>query len=217
MIDDGSRGWHDWYRLNWDHPPLWQAVTRKLKDPKWRGPDGARLVFEIRSETDNTLVIKFNCNAWGAFAAGQPAVDYIVVTELRGGSDWQTVSVGLDELTATDPNITTPLANWQTVTEFSISPSGEIVRDGQKQTVDGQPWRGPRHPQPALGRRRVVASQCPRRDNRCNFGMWDGLAIRPTLEGRPSVRYHAGRVVARGGPGRRRPRRCRSDQKGPSP
>jgi hypothetical protein len=41
QIDDGTRGWHDWYRLNWGHPPLWTATTRKLKDPKWRGPDGA--------------------------------------------------------------------------------------------------------------------------------------------------------------------------------
>ena len=32
MIDDGSRGWHDWYLLNWGHPPLWTATTRKLKD-----------------------------------------------------------------------------------------------------------------------------------------------------------------------------------------
>jgi dienelactone hydrolase len=144
MIDDGSRGWHDWYRLNWDHPPLWQAVMRKPKDPKWRGPDGAKLVFEVRPEADSTLVIKVSTNDWGAFAAGQPAANYVAVTELPGGSDWQTVSVGLDDLTATDPNITKPLTNWQTVTELSISPSGEIVRDGQKQTVGGQPWRGPR-------------------------------------------------------------------------
>jgi hypothetical protein len=41
MIDDGTRGWRDWYCLNWGHPPLWTATTRKLKDPKWQGPDGA--------------------------------------------------------------------------------------------------------------------------------------------------------------------------------
>ena len=64
MIDDGSRGWHDWYLLNWGHPPLWTATTRKLKDAKWRGPDGAMLRFEVKSQTDNRLVIKFNCNAW---------------------------------------------------------------------------------------------------------------------------------------------------------
>lgn len=144
MIDDGARGWRDWYRLNWDHPPLWLAATRKLKDPKWRGPDGARLVFEITSLTDNTLVLKFHCNTWGAFAPGKPAVEYAAVKDLRASPDWQTVAVSLDELTATDPKITDPLADWQTVTEFSISPSGELVQAGQRLKVDGKPWRGPR-------------------------------------------------------------------------
>ena len=144
LIDDGCRGWRDWYRLNWAHPPLWTAATRKLKDAKWRGPDGATLRFEIKSPTDNALVIKFNCNAWGAFASGKPAVDYTVVKDLNASPDWQTVSVSLNELTATDPKITAPLANWQTVTEFSISPSGETVKAGQKQKVPGKPWQGPR-------------------------------------------------------------------------
>ena len=144
MIDDGARGWHDWYRLNWGHPPLWTATTRKLKDPKWRGPDGAKLMFEITTHTDNALVLTFNCNAWGAFAPGQPAVDYTRVKALKGSPDWQTVSVGLNELAATDPKITAPLTSWQTVTEFSLSPSGETVQDGQKVKVPGQSWQGPR-------------------------------------------------------------------------
>lgn len=50
LIDDGTRGWHDWYLLNWEHPPLWTATTRKLKDAKWRGPGCATLHFEIKCE-----------------------------------------------------------------------------------------------------------------------------------------------------------------------
>lgn len=144
LIDDGSRGWHDWYLLNWAHPPLWKATTRKLKDPKWRGPDGANLVFDVRCETDNQLVLTFNTNAWGAMVPGQPAVDYAVVKLLSGSPDWQTVSVKLGELVAIDPKVTTPLATWQTVTEFSISPSGTFVRDGQIVKAEGKAWVGPR-------------------------------------------------------------------------
>jgi len=144
MIDDGARGWHDWYLLNWGHPPLWTATTRKLKDAKWRGPDGATLHFEIKCQTDNQLVIMFNCNAWGAMIPGKPAVDYTVVKKLKASPDWQTVSVRLNELVATDPKVTAPLANWQTVTEFSISPSGTTVKDGQKVKADGKSWQGPR-------------------------------------------------------------------------
>ncbi len=144
VIDDGTRGWRDWYLLNWGHPPLWTATTRKLKDPKWRGPKGATLHFEIRNETDNRLVLMFNCNGWGAMIPGRPAVDYTVVKKLNASKDWQGVSVSLDELIATDPTITTPPADWQTVTEFSLSPSGMTVKDGQKVKVDGNPWQGPR-------------------------------------------------------------------------
>lgn len=144
LIDDGTRGWHDWYLLNWAHPPLWTATTRKLKDPKYRGPDGATLRFDIACEADNQLVLTFNTNAWGAIVPGQPPVDYAVVKPLRGSPDWQTVSVRLDELTATDPKVIRPLTNWRSVTEFTLSPSGTIVIDGQKTRADGKPWRGSR-------------------------------------------------------------------------
>ena len=144
LIDDGARGWHDWYTLNWGHPPLWSAHTRKLKDPKWRGPDGASLKLEIQSDTDNTLVLTFNTNAWGAMKANAPAVDYVAVRDLKGSPEWQTVSVSLGDLISADPKHAAPLDSWQTVTEFSVSPSGATVRDGQKFKVDGKPWNGPR-------------------------------------------------------------------------
>jgi hypothetical protein len=54
------------------------------------------------------------------------------------------VSVSLADLIATDPLVTTPLGNWRSVTEFSISPSGTIVKDGQKVKADGKAWQGPR-------------------------------------------------------------------------
>lgn len=144
MIDDGSRPWHDWYRLNWTHPPLWTASTRKLKDAKWRGPDGSTLRFEIKCATDNTLVVKVNTNAWGAFVPGKSAVDYAVAKQLQGSPEWQSVTVRLNELAATDPKLSAPLADWQTVTELSLSPSGEIVEGGVKRKIEGKPWVGPR-------------------------------------------------------------------------
>ena len=143
LIDDGTWGWHDWYLLNWGHPPLWSANTRKLKDAKWRGPDGATLSFEVICETDNQLVLTFDCNAWGAFP-GQPGGSYNVVKELKGSPEWQRVTVKCDELTATGPKLTAPIANWQTVTELTICPTGTVVRDGVKVAVPGKAWQGPR-------------------------------------------------------------------------
>lgn len=144
LIDDGTRGWRDWYRINWDHPPLWSASTRKLKDARWRGPNGARLVFDIRCHTDNTLVVSMHCNEWGAMEPGQPAMVYSAIKPLKGSTAWQTVSVGLEELAATDPEFNEPLTDWQTVCELSISPSGQTTRAGQLVKVDGRAWQGPR-------------------------------------------------------------------------
>lgn len=104
----------------------------------------AVLRFEIRCRTDNQLVLTFNCNAWGAFVPGQPALDYTVVKALAGSPEWQTVAVELTELVATDPKVTAPPANWRTVTEFTISPSGTTVRDGRKVTAGGTDWQGSR-------------------------------------------------------------------------
>ena len=144
LIDDGGRLWQDWYQSNWGHPPLWRAFTRKLKDPKWRGSDGAKLMFDIRCEADNQLVVEVETNGWGAVEKGKPAVSYNAVKELKGSPDWQTVSVGLDDLVANDPKFTAPLAHWRTVTQLSIGPTGEVVRDGAKQAMPGKPWVGPR-------------------------------------------------------------------------
>jgi hypothetical protein len=102
------------------------------------------LLFEIQCQTDNQLVLKFNSNAWGAIHPGQPAVDYAVVKKLTAAQDWQTISVKLSELAATDPKNTTPLTDWLSVTEFTISPSGSIVQDGQQVKVTGKDWKGPR-------------------------------------------------------------------------
>lgn len=144
LIDDGMRGWQDWYQSNWGHPPLWRASTRKLTDPKWRGPNGGKLLFEIRCETDNTLVVSFNCNGWGSIQPGKPAVDYVAVKDLKGSLEWQTLSITADELVALDLKVKEPPANWQAVTEFSICPSGETVKDGQKIKAGGKGWKGPR-------------------------------------------------------------------------
>ncbi len=158
MVDDGTRGWHDWYLMNWGHAPLWTASTRKLRDAKWRGPDGAKLQFEIQCETDNQLVITFNTNGWGAVVPGKPTVDYVVVKPLKGAEEWQTITVELGELVSTNAKVTAPLASWQTVTEFSISPSGTMMKDGKKEKVNGNAWKGGR----AIRRMQWIGGDYPR-------------------------------------------------------
>jgi hypothetical protein len=142
MIDDGSRGWHDWYRLNWGNPSLWTVVTRKLKDAKWRGPDRAKLVFEVNPLKDASLVVSVTSNDWGAFSSSAKA-QYHAAVELKGSPDFQTVSFSLADFVPSDPANQAPLANWQTVTELGLSPSLGARKPGQPAPPEGKPWARP--------------------------------------------------------------------------
>jgi hypothetical protein len=144
MIDDGSRGWHDWYRLLWGHPPLWQITTRKLKDPKWLGPDGAKLAFDVKCETDNTLVISLTCNGWGAVLPGKPPATYAAVKHLKGSPEWQALSVSLDEFARAKKDLPPELKKWAYATELRFSPSGTAMKDGKEEKIEGLAWQGER-------------------------------------------------------------------------
>ena len=123
LIEDFAHGWRDWYRLAWSDPGWWWATTRKLKDPKWRGAPGARLLLDVRSAQDREIVFSFDCNGWGAFP-GKTAAGYLVAKKVRGSPKWQTISVSLDELLPKDAKTTLPMAGWDEVTEFSLSGKG---------------------------------------------------------------------------------------------
>lgn len=142
MIDRGDRGWQDWILSNWNHPPLWTASTAKLKDPKWRGPSGAKLVFDIRSTSDNTLAIVVSTNAWGVFGNAVPAADYAALRDLKASPDWQTVTVALSDLVPDQKN-ELPLSDWQTVTELRLTPSYQS-RSGLRIPAQSKAWQGPR-------------------------------------------------------------------------
>ncbi len=145
MIDDGSRGWHDWYQLEWANNHVWNATMRKLKDPKWRGPAGGKFTFDVKCPVNNTLVIIADLNQWGCFA-GKPAGTYIAGKTLAASPDWQTVSVGLEEMMPANNNMPPTMTSWDTVTELSIRSRGTFLKDGQEVNFgDGTPgWAEPR-------------------------------------------------------------------------
>lgn len=64
LLDDFTHGLRDWYSLNADHKPLWQRWTRKVTDPKWRGPDGASLALTLTLPETNRLTVVMVENEW---------------------------------------------------------------------------------------------------------------------------------------------------------
>ena len=121
MICADSAAWGDWYQLSWDHPALWSITTRKVKDPKWRGPAGAKLRFEIAAREDSWLAVRCMSNEWGAFAAG-PKAEYAAVKKLEVKDGWAKVEVDLSDLR---PIGTTKakLTDWSTLTDLSFTPN----------------------------------------------------------------------------------------------
>jgi len=144
QIDDFTRGWQDWYRLEWGNPHVWIATTRKLKDPKWRGPAGAKLVVDVKCAKDNVLAVVADLNGWGAFP-GKPGGSYTARKPLTGTSEWQTVSISLEDMLSDKTN-SPAMTTWETVTELSFRRAKSYLKDGQEVNfgTDAQGWRDPR-------------------------------------------------------------------------
>ena len=146
VVEDFSRGWHDWHESWMDNSHHWTAATRKLKDPKYRPPRGAKLLLDVKTEEDNTLVYEFRCNTWGAYPH-RPEGTFIAVKEIKGSPEWQTIEVSESDLSLgalprrkTDP---LPKPQWTYVTEFSLKCKGSVIRNGESIDIS-RPWRGGR-------------------------------------------------------------------------
>ena len=148
MIDDFSRGWHDWYPFVECKPGQLDVVTKKLKDPKWQGPKGAVLKLDVLSPEDNELVIAFLLNAWSVDPKHSGG-GYGAVKPLKGSPRWQTVTVILSELRPTPDKlgaqykiITSPMADWTHITEFKLCTKFNVTKDGQTVQLGTGKWNG---------------------------------------------------------------------------
>ena len=143
MIDDFSRGWQDWYRLEWANPEFWEAVTRKVKDVKWRGGDGASLAVDILSPAVTSLVVRARQADWDAYP-GIPAGEFAAYRAIKGSPDWQTVTFTLSEFRPANERTKVPLANWKYLTELELAGMGEVLAEGKTTKLGGLPWPEPR-------------------------------------------------------------------------
>ncbi|MHB1037300.1 MAG: alpha/beta hydrolase family protein [Pirellulales bacterium] len=143
MIDDFSQEWQDWSRLEWGNPHVWDATTRKIKDPKWRGPDGAQLAVDVRALKDCTLAICVRQNDWGAYP-NTPGGEYAAALPVKGSPDWQTLTFRLHDFWPVNDGTKAPLTKWSYVTELSLRGSAEVLKGGEKIKLGGQAWNEPR-------------------------------------------------------------------------
>ena len=160
MIVEDFDGWQDWYQLNANNTDHHQAFTRKVKDPKWRGPDGATLAMDVLAPSGGELVLTFSMAAWGCYA-GVPQGNYFAAKSLAASADWQTIEFSPSDLEPADDRTRTGLASWQYLTELGIVAAvrgreggKEVVRAGGRWPPDrlfrNLRWEGGSQPQDLL-------------------------------------------------------------------
>ena len=137
VIDNFQSGFRDWYTINGNHRPLWRHWTRKVTDPKWRGPKDAKLALTIQSEQPNVLGIVLHENTWRHYRGKKRT--YVAEVNLKG-SKAETVTVDLSDF----KNVTDgePLKSWGELDELGLVAKATI-RGAKPVEVAADPWQGP--------------------------------------------------------------------------
>lgn len=135
LIGDFARGFHDWYMLNANNQHHWLFATRKLADPRWEAPRGAKLAFQIEpTEAGNTLAVQLKTDSWRSYSGRK--------------TDTWTVLVQLDEAGRQPVELTTSdftnaagktLDDWFGITELIFQSGAKSLHPSAKNL---KPWRG---------------------------------------------------------------------------
>ena len=125
-IEDFEGDWRKaWFSYQRD---AWAISTHKLRDPKWAGPTGARLVLEVKSALPNKLVLLLD--------------DHAAEVPLKGGDQWQEMALAPRDFKNFDDE---PLSDWKGVRLLKLSPAEHLrsSRRGKKERrVVGAHWKG---------------------------------------------------------------------------
>lgn len=135
LIDDFSRGFHDWYTLNINNRHHWLISTRKLVDPRWEAPREAMLSFDIETtEAGNTLAVQLRTDSWRRCSGRKPDTWTALVS--LAGVGRQRVELAANSFM--NPSGRT-LSDWYGITEL-IFQSG--VKAQTSPAGDLEPWSG---------------------------------------------------------------------------
>lgn len=145
VIEGDFATYQDWYRLDWGNPSWWSAYTRKVKDPQFAAPDGAKLLLDVKVEHDATLFIDLQDNNWNAFP-GEKKGHYYAQLDIMGADHWQTVGVTVADFKPVRERTGHPLVSWRRVTELGLRGRMALNRDGKRIEI---PELGKNHRWPA--------------------------------------------------------------------
>ena len=146
-IEKDFSDYHDWYRLSWNNPHWWSAYTRKIKDPAYAAPQGARLALNVKTAHDAVLFFELQDNNWNAFP-GQKKGQYFARIDIKGSDKWQAVSASIADFKPLDNRTPHPLKSWRYITELGIRGRIAVTSGGKRiELPTGKPidWKTPRN------------------------------------------------------------------------
>ena len=127
----------DWYRYSSN-----RLNTRKIRDPKWRGPIGAKLSLDVLDPIGENLILEFTFNSYSKYGREFPSGDFYCVVPMMASNDWQTLTIDISDLKPKLANQTDLPADWQTLDHLTIADQLEAVADGQRKVFKSNARRG---------------------------------------------------------------------------
>ena len=88
----------------------------------------------MKSKTAGTLVFKIDNNNWGAYPGAKKGT-YYASAEIRGGDEWQTVMLSVEDFKAADERTKVELTSWKHITELGICGRMAITKGGKRVEV----------------------------------------------------------------------------------
>ena len=114
LIDDFTHGLRDWYQVsasNLTHREVW---TRKVTDPLYRGPSGAKLTLTLKMPQTNRLSIVLQENEWRSYRG--PRHTFVCTREIPGSDTPQTLTLSLSDFTSLDG----PPKAWSEIDQLGL-------------------------------------------------------------------------------------------------
>ena len=136
LIDDFSRGWHDWYRLSYDNAQHWLFATRKLVDPSHMGPKGAQFSVSVKTtQPHNRMAIIAEVNSWQNYTGRRRGAYTAMVNLPKAGEN----NVPLNPSDFKD-NKGEGMKDWDEITQLIFRPSVRVM--DSKGAAAEQDWKG---------------------------------------------------------------------------
>ncbi len=134
LIDDFAHGFQDWYLLSVDNPHHWEFSTRKINDPKWRGPVGSRLTLDVKSDKPNELVIVITEKFFRSYRGKQQ--EFAAVVKLPGGDDSHTLSLRPQDFRLVDGEAA--MSSWHDADILSL----RAYYEKDSKLIGSKSWQG---------------------------------------------------------------------------